>query len=214
MAVASQRSRGEKEQHGLCRHPLYRTWQNLLDRCLNDKNPSFHNYGGRGITVDPVLMSFPAFLEAAGPRPTAKHQLDRIRNEEGYKSGNLRWVTKREQANNLRKNRLLTVDGQTQTLAAWAVRAGLAPSTLHYRLANGMTPAEAVKTPRRAAGRMNAPPTPSKKLRKATLVVNGEADSIRGWAMRAGLSPTTLRQRLKMGWAPERAVSQPARPRA
>lgn len=144
---------GQKEQHGLSKHPLYKLWLNMLDRCNNPNSPHFHNYGGRGIRVHPMLTSFPAFLEAVEPRPSSKHQLDRKDNDKGYEPGNLRWATKKEQAHNMRKNHLLTVNGETKTLTAWAEQVNLAPSTIHYRLSRGMTPEAAVLTPARVNGR-------------------------------------------------------------
>ena len=30
---------------------LYSIYSGMLDRCLNEKNSNFHNYGGRGIVV-------------------------------------------------------------------------------------------------------------------------------------------------------------------
>lgn len=147
------RLRGQKEQHGLCRHPLYKVWVNVLDRCLNPASPHYHNYGARGITVHPRLMSFPQFLDAVGERPTPLHQLDRVDNDQGYQPGNLRWLTKKEQAHNMRKNHLLTVGGETKTLTAWADQMNLAPSTIHYRLSKGMSEDQAVLTPARVNGR-------------------------------------------------------------
>ena len=96
-----------------------------------------------------LAESFLAFLGAVGERPSPAHTLDRIDNALGYVPGNLRWATRREQANNQRKNVTLTVDGKTMTLAEWARETGLTPSTLHYRKSRGMSDEEVVKTPRR-----------------------------------------------------------------
>jgi hypothetical protein len=137
--------------HGLGKHPLYRTWQNVKERCGNPKCPSFHNYGGRGVTLNPAwATSFPAFLAGVGERPTAKHTLDRIDNNRGYEPGNVRWATRKEQAHNMRKTRSLTHQGRTQSLTAWAEEIGVVPSTLQYRLgAGGMTVAQALSTAKR-----------------------------------------------------------------
>lgn len=116
-------------------HPLYRTWQNVKDRCRNPRNPYFHNYGGRGIQMHQAWFdSFAMFLAGVGARPTPQHSLDRIENNGNYQPGNVRWQTKKQQAHNMRKNRLLTHNGRTMPLAAWAEEIGLAPSTLHHRL--------------------------------------------------------------------------------
>ena len=144
-----------KIQHGMSRHPLYKLWLNMKDRCRNPRNPYFHNYGGRGVTVcEEWMRSFPAFRQAVGDRPSPIHTLDRVDNDGHYEPTNVRWVTKREQANNQRKNRNLTHNGKTQTLAQWAREIGLVPSTLHYRIFKaGMSASEALTCPRRA-GRM------------------------------------------------------------
>lgn len=144
-----------RERHGATGTKLYRAWQNVKDRCENPKNPAFHNYGGRGVRIAPVWSaSFLAFREAVGEPPTPLHTLERVDNSGDYAPGNVRWATRKEQAQNLRKNRLLTFAGRTQPLTAWAEEIGLVPSTLHYRLDQaGMTVAEALTTPRRGGRR-------------------------------------------------------------
>ena len=37
--------------HGFSKHPLYPTWNNMIDRCTNPKDFSYRNYGGRTIPV-------------------------------------------------------------------------------------------------------------------------------------------------------------------
>lgn len=130
-------------------HPLYKLWLNVKDRCRNPRNPYFHNYGGRGIKMcEAWAQSFPVFLMGIGPRPTDRHSLDRINNDGNYEPGNVRWATKRDQANNQRKNRVLTLNGRSQTLAQWAKEIGMAPSALHYRIHQGrMTQEQALTTP-------------------------------------------------------------------
>jgi hypothetical protein len=145
-----------RTKHGLSTHPLYKLWLNVKDRCGNPNNPYFHNYGGRGIRLHPAwVASFPAFLEAVGPRPSGAHTLERKENDGNYEPGNVCWATKKEQARNQRKNRLLTLGGRTMPLAAWAEEMGLAPSTLHYRLSprGGLTMEQALTLPRRQGKR-------------------------------------------------------------
>lgn len=157
VAPASKDPKGFKTTHGESRSPLYKLWQNVKDRTGNPKNPYFHNYGGRGITLHPQwAASFPAFKEAVGPRPSLQHTLDRKDNDLPYQPGNMRWATKKEQANNQRKNVLLTHQGRTQTLAEWAAEIGVVPSTLHYRINQGGMTAEAALTTARRGGRTKA----------------------------------------------------------
>lgn len=139
-----------REKHGLSKDPVYKIWGNIKTRCFNECDATFANYGKRGITMFPEWkISFSAFSEAIGPRPSPKHTVERIDNEMGYVPGNLRWATRKEQARNMRKNVILEHDGRKQVLAAWAEELGFAPSTLWNRLFRAnMSVFDALTTPK------------------------------------------------------------------
>jgi hypothetical protein len=95
--------------HGLSRHHLYRTWDNMKRRCEDPSDKEFRNYGGRGIRVClQWRRSFASFVQyimnSIGPRPRGK-SLDRTDNNRGYEPGNLRWATPRQQTLNQRPRR-------------------------------------------------------------------------------------------------------------
>lgn len=82
------------------RPPEYRIWSHLRHRCNNLKDVHYHRYGGRGISVCDRWDSFDAFLSDMGPRPSFKHQIDRIDNDGNYEPGNCRWATAAENVQN------------------------------------------------------------------------------------------------------------------
>lgn len=132
------------ESHGMRHTSTYRSWKAMKTRCLNKNVLDFPHYGGRGIKVcDHWVKSFSAFFADMGERPP-KTSLDRIDNNGDYEPGNCRWATNSEQKRNTSRNRLLTIDGKTKPMAAWAEIAGINPGTLYSRLQRGLPVKDAV----------------------------------------------------------------------
>lgn len=131
------RKEGIATKHGNRRRgstsPAYVSWQAMIQRCGDPSREAFSGYGGVGVTVCDRWRSFPAFLEDMGERP-AGTTIDRIDGSLGYQPGNCRWATAVEQANNKRTNRQITMNGETRSLAQWAVTTGIAESCLRKRI--------------------------------------------------------------------------------
>lgn len=117
----------------------YHSWHHMKQRCLDTNHPQYRHYGGRGITIHgPWINSFHAFLKDMGPKPTLKHTIERKDNNLGYSPDNCKWATYIEQNRNTRSNRWVTINGVTQTVAAWAEFSGISQQVLHYRLRKGV----------------------------------------------------------------------------
>jgi hypothetical protein len=137
-------------RHGLRRRPEWNVWQRMIQRCHNSANKSFRLYGGRGVYVcDRWRHDFAAFYADMGPRPSPRHEIDRVRNDGPYEPGNCRWVTHRVNCRNRRNQRLLAHAGETLCLSEWAERIGISPAALLSRIdRQGWSVERALSTPR------------------------------------------------------------------
>lgn len=137
--------------HGLSRHPLYRTWKGVIQRCTNPNHPRYADYGGRGISIcDDWRNSFESFHAHVTALPnygTKGYSLDRTDNDGNYEPGNVRWLTRNGQRRNTRTSRIITFNGKTQCLWDWAQEVGINDETLRSRLERGWDIADALTTP-------------------------------------------------------------------
>ncbi len=73
---------------------IWRIWRMMLERCGNPKNKSFHNYGGKGISVCSEWNDFVRFREWANTHGYAYGlSIDRVDSNKGYCPENCEWVT-------------------------------------------------------------------------------------------------------------------------
>src|SRR5450631_1787951 len=131
--------------HGLTNTPEHRTWMSNNNRCNNENDKQYVDYGGRGIHICERWISFKNFLEDMGKKPSPQYSIDRIDNELGYSKENCRWSTAKTQANNRRSNKYLVVDGVKKTLMEWSEHYQLSYSMIQDRLRDGWSDEDAVK---------------------------------------------------------------------
>lgn len=95
-------------KHGNCigkYTKTYMVWASMIQRCTNQNNKQYKDYGGRGITIDPSWKNYENFIADMGLKPN-KLTLDRIDNNQGYNKNNCRWVDYNIQASNRRARKL------------------------------------------------------------------------------------------------------------
>lgn len=90
------------------RTPTYGSWRAMWERCTNPDSTSYAYYGGRGITVCSRWASFTNFLADMDERPDGM-TLDRINPEGDYEPTNCRWATPKEQRNNRRARKSVSL---------------------------------------------------------------------------------------------------------
>lgn len=99
-------------RHGLRYRSEYGIWLNMKSRCYNKNTKSFPYYGGRGIIMcDGWREDFVNFYRDMGPRPSMRHEIDRIDNDGIYHRSNCRWVRKVTNARNKANSKWWFVNG-------------------------------------------------------------------------------------------------------
>lgn len=135
-------------KHGMARSPEYTTWQAMRYRCENPNHTSYHLYGGRGITVCERWQDFANFYADMGPKPSPRHSIDRRDGNGHYTPENCHWATYKQQGRNTSRNRMLTFQGETLSLAEWAERMGISYAALTHRVMRaGWSVERALTTP-------------------------------------------------------------------
>ena len=179
--------------HKMSKTPEYRAWFNMKQRCFNPNNVYYFNYGGRGITVcDRWKNSFENFFADMGLKPTPKHSIDRIDNDDNYCPDNCKWSTRVEQANNQRNNKpLITIGKETYTIVQWENKMGYGARVIQSRLNMGWSEYDAVMTP-----------VHTDKL----ITIDYKTYTIAQWTEEKGFGQNVINNRLKMGWSEFDAV--------
>ena len=132
-------------------------------------------------------------------KPGPKHSIDRIDNNGDYSAKNCRWSTKKEQVNNRRNNRLITIASVTLTIAQWENKMGYGRGVIRNRLNKGWSEFDAVMTP------VNG------KIRLITIA--SVTLTIAQWTEKKGYGKTVIQSRLDRGWSEFDAVMTPVKQR-
>lgn len=137
--IASARAR----KHGMGRTKIYSTWQNMKQRCYNEKCKSYKDYGARGIEVCPEWLNNPkSFFDWAMANGYDKNLTIERKDVNGnYCPENCCWISHPEQA----KNKTVTKRIGERELALDVARENfIPPSTMYSRIRRGMSARDSV----------------------------------------------------------------------
>jgi hypothetical protein len=117
---------------------LYRIWNSMMSRCYNKNNSRYKDYGLIGIVVFELWHNVVIFYDwAINNGYTDELTIDRVDNNKGYSPSNCRWITNKEQQNNRRNNKILTLNGVSHTQREWEEIQGLTRGVICNRLRMG-----------------------------------------------------------------------------
>lgn len=138
-------------KHNLSNTTIYKTLVSIKGRCKNPSSRFYSLYGGRGITLCDEWdgeKGFENFYNWSISNGWKKGlSIDRIDNNKGYSPDNCRWTTQKVQANNTRRNRMITIDGETHSLTEWVEIKGICMGTVADRLKRGWNEIDAIAKP-------------------------------------------------------------------
>lgn len=104
---------GRLIQHGDAKKKtkLYSSWTHMRGRCHNPNCHNYHRYGGRGIKICDEWHNYSTFkLWALAHGYQEGLQLDRINNDDDYKSENCQWLAKSYNSRKVKKDRAISAD--------------------------------------------------------------------------------------------------------
>lgn len=134
----------KNSKHGMSNTNIHDVWRGMLDRCDNENNARYKDYGGRGIKVCNYWRDFENFYNDVKDGYKKGLTIERVDVNGNYEKSNFRWATKREQQHNKRDTIYLTVNGLTATVIKWSEISGTNQQTIATRYFRHWTHEECV----------------------------------------------------------------------
>ena len=131
--------------HGETKTRLHTIWVNMRMRCKHN----YPNYGAKGISVCKEWENYKDFREwALSHGYSDELTIDRIDSNGNYEPSNCRWATYKEQANNISRNRKITINGECHNLREWCrILNNVSVATVYRRVRNGWSYEDALTNP-------------------------------------------------------------------
>ncbi len=119
------------------KHPLWKRWQNMVERCTSQKCKDFVNYGARGISVCERWRSFENFLADMGDGFSPGMTIDRVDTNGNYEPANCRWASPLVQSRNKRRSVIIDTPLGRMNVSEAAERFGINRASLRGRIKRG-----------------------------------------------------------------------------
>ena len=206
--------------HGMTNTRFHNIWLRIRERTYRKSHVAYHNYGGRGIVMcdewldflnfkKDMFVSYNFHVKKYGELDTT---IDRVDNNKNYCKENCRWATNKEQANNMRTNRVIEYKGEKKNLIQWAEQIGISRDCIARRLDKYKWSIEDALT-RKIGGKwrgysIKIAKRNSKSSRQITF--KGKTQSLAAWAEEKNINRSTISDRIdKSNWSIEKALTTP-----
>lgn len=135
--------------HGMSGSHLYNIWAGIKQRCLDENNNAYENYGGRGIKIcEDWKNSFTSFYNDMNKGYKKGLEIDRIDNNGNYELSNCRWSNSKEQANNRRSNIILEFNGVKRNITQWSEITKISSKIIFQRINRGWSIEKSLTSPK------------------------------------------------------------------
>lgn len=133
------------------RRRLMKVFIHMKERCYNESDKRYKDWGGRGIKICQEWLNNPdSFIQWAIENGYGEGlTIDRVDNNGDYSPENCRWVTIAENNQNRRSTRYYTIDGETKNLTQWCKIYSADWSMVNKRLSMGWDIKTALITPKK-----------------------------------------------------------------
>lgn len=132
-------------KHGMRHHKIYYVYNDMMQRCYNQNNFQYKNYGERGIRVCKRWKnSIENFIEDMHESYKDGLQIDRINNNKNYSPKNCKWSTPKENTN----NRRCTIKYKGKDAISVSRELGFNYNEVRLRIKSGWSIKKAFTTPK------------------------------------------------------------------
>lgn len=149
-----QRRSAKYKTHGMSKHGAYQSWADMKQRCLNTEHAWYESYGGRGIRIHDLWLSFESFWADMGPTWYKGATIGRKNNEGNYEFSNCAWETSAQQQINRSNTVYIETPVGIMAMSQAARRYGMTVGCIKYRLAEGWSTEDIFKNSQRTRENM------------------------------------------------------------
>jgi hypothetical protein len=128
-------------KHGLSKHPLYKTWNNVTQRVKSNK---FYSH----VNICDEWLTFINFYNWSIQNGWQKNlTIDRIESKGNYEPNNCRWVTMEIQLRNTKRNKYYEYNNETLVIQDICEKYNINRNTFNKRFRLGWSIEKIIETP-------------------------------------------------------------------